>query len=82
MATIPNTDIPTPIPALAPVESELDGCGSVVSVAVGVDWSAVVEMGAVEMERVEELVVEVVLVVDVLSLGAARLNVPFWQQSY
>jgi hypothetical protein len=74
--------MPTPIAALTPVESELDGCGSMVSAGVGADCSAVVETGDVERERVEELLVDILLVVDVIWLGAARLNLLFWQQSY
>ncbi|KAL4866012.1 hypothetical protein BDV12DRAFT_199562 [Aspergillus spectabilis] len=65
MAIITAAATPTPIPALAPVESELDGSGSMVLVAVVADGSAVVEVKAVEPERVEELVVEVMLVVGV-----------------
>jgi hypothetical protein len=55
-----------PIAALTPVESELDGCGSMVSAAVVADCSAVVETGDVDPERVEELLVDIVLVVDVI----------------
>lgn len=65
MATTAAATTPTPIPAFAPVDSELEGSGLIKFVAV-----AVKGLSLVEMDGVEELVAVVVLMM------AAVVDVP------